>query len=245
MLRATTEKRLQKFILLQQSFPANIIFLGDNRMSDEGFGWAPWSFVFRTNRDGAESRISLEASFGYASESGLHVTYSGFVFPPMDSYPVRGAPILFRDSSGQVVYEAGHYNCVRRLDSNQNPKQPFNCIIIEDWPILKSHARQRPTVLDDLDSVLDDIRDDLDTELPLDPILTGVLKDILNQRPKTTEAVVYNTSRAVLGWIYREVSAEIYVEVYGTLLISREVRVRSHQAVIEARLLRDQNWCVG
>src|SRR5439155_8247127 len=78
--RTSSENRLQKFILMQRSFPANIIYLGDVRMSEEGFGWAPWSFVRRTNRDGTEHKFDLETPTAYASESGLHVRYSGFVF---------------------------------------------------------------------------------------------------------------------------------------------------------------------
>jgi hypothetical protein len=77
ILRTPKEKRMRKLLEMQQWFPPGIIFMNAERLDDEGFGWAPKSFLSRQSTELA--LLNDEKPPTCYNGIGLPVQYPGFL----------------------------------------------------------------------------------------------------------------------------------------------------------------------
>lgn len=78
ILAASQEDKWQTFLLLQKTFPKDLLFSSGPRMSKPGFRWAPMNFIRRPATTTATLLLSMGT--GQASSSGLSLSSHGFIF---------------------------------------------------------------------------------------------------------------------------------------------------------------------
>ena len=124
---------MKALFLRKGSFPSSFIFCYIGRMMDEGYGWAPSSFVFRSARDVSDVGQEGTEDMGSVSESGLDVKYPGFVFPS-DAAPWRESEtIVFRDTSDGSCFKVTPWRV--RFSSIAISRYRDACLIFEKWPL--------------------------------------------------------------------------------------------------------------
>ncbi|KAK4940583.1 hypothetical protein LTR10_019342 [Elasticomyces elasticus] len=77
ILRTPVEKRMTKLLEMQQWFPPGIIFMDAERLAEEGFGWAPKSFLARQPNE--LGLLNDERPPTRYNGIGLLVQYPGFL----------------------------------------------------------------------------------------------------------------------------------------------------------------------
>jgi Heterokaryon incompatibility protein (HET) len=112
------DQRMKAFILMQKRFPAISLFMPEHhvRIEDEGFRWAPKSFVFRRGGISAYQRKTIETisdreeplgladeRLALADERGLHSEYFGFRID-LSRSPQDKTQLLFSDESDNSWY---------------------------------------------------------------------------------------------------------------------------------------------
>lgn len=77
IVRTPNERRTRKILEMQQWFPPGIIFMNAERLGEEGFRWAPRSFIARQSTELA--LLHDEQPPACFNKFGLIVKYTGFL----------------------------------------------------------------------------------------------------------------------------------------------------------------------
>ena len=227
--------RMKAFILMQRDFPSGFIFFSVRRMDDDGYGWAPKSFVFRSGRDFTDkSPEELDGKLGSASESGLDVCYAGFVFPEETAPWRESETMLFRDGSDGLCFKVTTRRV--RYSSIALSRHPNACLIFEEWPLKREQVTkllpfQRSQGMNELESVLEGIG-------------ISVIDEVLQNMRIPPLRIQYKSTRAMLGSVYGEADGRIMVYVHSVARI-KHFPAGSLDAIVAEVLPRDQRWCVG
>lgn len=206
-------------------------------MSDEGYGWAPKSFVFRSDRNLTyKYPEELEETLGSVSEYGLAVQYAGFVFPE-DMAPWRESEtMIFRDGSNGSWFKVTPYRV--RYSPIALSRHRTACLIFKQWPLeqevsTKLLSVQRSQGMSELHHVL------ADTGIP-------AIDKMLQNMHIPHRTIQYKPTWAVLGSVYGEVGGRIMTLVHSVALIERcNLSMDGVGTFVAEVLPPDQCWCVG
>ena len=107
ILAASQNEKWRKFLLLQRTFPKDMLFSSGPRVPHLGFRWAPQKFIGRPATTTAT--LSLSMGVGEASEGGLEVSARGYTFhPPRNSFHAERPCFWMVDQETQRWYRIMH-----------------------------------------------------------------------------------------------------------------------------------------
>ena len=113
LLKTPMEDRLKKFILMQQYFPSTSLFFSGAKMDEDGFRWAPKTFVFsragllpayQRNPDQGSSRFERQTTLAKADIEGLHVELFGFRLEVLEGSSTVDGHTLVREETSELWY---------------------------------------------------------------------------------------------------------------------------------------------
>ena len=87
LMKVPPEERMKEFWFLQKTYTGDLIFWTGRRLKDQGYRWAPASFMNQHLEylpGNGESSVRNPAS---RTSSGLSVRYSGIIIGPLGNYP--------------------------------------------------------------------------------------------------------------------------------------------------------------
>ena len=220
ILETPDQDNLKTFILMQREFRSDFIFRLGPRMEQDGYGWAPITFISNVIPDGGQK---ASAPLAWADKSGLDVNYPGLLFT-VEHLSLAGDKLLFMNPEDGSRYEV-------KLNPGWTPRTLFKswkegvwpkqqswselcasrgiqrgALIIEDWPLIPDHTVPEVQVLDSQGNDL----------------LAELFKDFL-PKLKLERPVVLRPTRGVLGLVSKEDSDEIYVQFYATAIVSQSI----------------------
>ena len=236
IIHEPAETKLFKFILKQRDFPSDCIFFIAPRMTEDGYRWAPLSFVSRA-WEGSEFNIGISSSLGNADIAGFHVSYPGFTFDKIHLPSEPEDKLVVRAPDGDLfqVHQFIWVDDARTRLSWDEMTTRYRvekfAVIIQDWP-LKQIVSYTPSWL---------------LELEMSGPL--VLQDFVQTQIDNWQSQSSRLSRVILGIVLSETHDEIVVRLINAALIGRYIASghNRHPAlnVVEVEQFRiRQKWCI-
>jgi hypothetical protein len=159
----TLEGRLGVFFQLMEAVPGELVFLRNvKKLQLEPFRWAPASLL--TENDGLEKwRWYPTTRVGVCGETGLHVSYHGFIIAGTEQERVLDSRCVFRDSEDRTECVLDK---IRSNDGSTTLLLPSNAALVFSNQKEYSNTTNKAGILTYFRAVVLDVEDKVSIDLP-------------------------------------------------------------------------------